>query len=136
MRESFLLPDLVTIAAERSPGAQALSYGNCTLDYAELAEAIQRFAGALAGLELERAGRVAIWLEKRFETVVASLGAPAAGGVFVPVNPLLKPEQVAYIARDCDVRVLVTSPERLSLLAPRIAECPALQHIVLTEAAA
>ena len=36
-------------------------------------------------------------------------GAAAAGGVFVPVNPLLKAEQVAYILRDCDVRVLVTS---------------------------
>ena len=42
---------------------------------------------------------------------------PAAGGVFVPVNPLLKAEQVAYILRDCNVRVLVTSPERLPLLA-------------------
>ena len=29
--------------------------------------------------------------------------------MFVPVNPLLKPDQVAYILRDCNVRVLVTS---------------------------
>ena len=56
--------------------------------------------------------------------MIASFGAPAAGGVFVPMNPLLKPEQVAFIARDCDVRVLVTSPERLALLAPVLAECP------------
>ena len=39
-------------------------------------------------------------------------GAAAAGGVFVPVNPLLKPEQVAYILSDCNVRVLVTSADR------------------------
>jgi di/tricarboxylate transporter len=32
-----------------------------------------------------------------FETVIASFGAPAAGGVFVPLNPLLKPEQVGFI---------------------------------------
>jgi acyl-CoA synthetase (AMP-forming)/AMP-acid ligase II len=37
-------------------------------------------------------------------------GAALAGAVFVPVNPLLKPEQVAYILADCNVRpVLVTS---------------------------
>jgi hypothetical protein len=36
--------------------------------------------------------------KQRFETVVASFGAPAAGGVFVPMNPLLKPEQVGFIA--------------------------------------
>ena len=46
-------------------------------------------------------------------------GAAAAGAVFVPVNPLLKAEQVAYILRDCNVRVLVTSPERLALLERR-----------------
>ena len=33
----------------------------------------------------------------------------AAGGVFVPVNPVLKPAQVAHILADCDVRVLVTT---------------------------
>ncbi len=76
------------------------------------------------GLGLQRGDRVGIYLEKRFETVIASFGAPAAGGVFVPMNPLLKPEQVAFIASDCDVRVLVTSPERLALLAPVLARLP------------
>ena len=41
----------------------------------------------------------------------------AAGGVLVPINPLLRPPQVGYILRDCDVRVLVTTSERLALLA-------------------
>jgi acyl-CoA ligase (AMP-forming) (exosortase A-associated) len=50
----------------------------------------------------------------------------------VPMNPLLKPEQVLYIARDCNVRILVTSPERLALLAPLLDQCPDLRHIVLT----
>ena len=48
---------------------------------------------------------------------IAAFGTAAAGGVFVPLNPLLKPDQVAYILRDCNVRVLVTSPERLAALA-------------------
>ncbi|MGS0758868.1 AMP-binding protein, partial [Roseateles sp. GG27B] len=57
---------------------------------------------------------------------------PAAGAVFVPLNPLLKAEQVAFIMRDCAVRVLVTSPERYALLSPQLAACPALRHVVLT----
>ena len=93
-------------------------------------------AAGLLTLGLPRAGRVGIYLEKRIETVVASFGAPAAGGVFVPMNPLLKPEQVAFIAQDCGVQVLVTSPERLALLAPVLAACPALRHVVLTDASA
>ena len=94
-------------------------------------ERVQRgFASGLMHLGLARGERVAIYLEKRFETVIASFGAPAAGGVFVPLNPLLKPEQVGFILRDCDVRVLVTSPERLALLAPMLTECPALRRVV------
>jgi acyl-CoA ligase (AMP-forming) (exosortase A-associated) len=58
------------------------------------------------------------------------LGATAAGGVFVPVNPLLKAEQVAYILRDCNVRILVTSADRLKLLLPVLPQCHDL-HTVL-----
>jgi acyl-CoA ligase (AMP-forming) (exosortase A-associated) len=136
MRVAFLLPDLVGTAAERAPGAFALTSGDSTLDYATLAEAVNRFACGVRSLGLARAGRVGIWLEKRAETVVASFGAPAAGGVMVPMNPLLKPEQVVYIARDCNVGVLVTSPERWSLLAPVLSTtdgaCPDLHHVVVT----
>jgi acyl-CoA ligase (AMP-forming) (exosortase A-associated) len=60
-------------------------------------------------------------------------GAAAAGAVYVPINPLLKPQQAAYIMRDCNVRVLITSPERLRTLAEALGECHDLRHIVLTE---
>ena len=136
MSESHLLHELITVAAARAPAATALVHGPSSLDYAGLAHAVRACAAGLAGLGLPRAGRVGIYLEKRFETVVASFGATAAGGVFVPMNPLLKPEQVGFIARDCDVRVLVTSPDRLALLAPVLADCPALRHVVVTEAPA
>ena len=133
MSESHLLHELITLAAARAPAAPALVHGASSLHYAGLAHAVRACAAGLAGLGLPRAGRVGIYLEKRFETVVASFGAPAAGGVFVPMNPLLKPEQVGFIARDCDVTVLVTSPDRLALLAPVLAACPALRHVVVTE---
>jgi acyl-CoA ligase (AMP-forming) (exosortase A-associated) len=133
MTESTLLHELITRAAERSPEARALTYGASSLDYAALQSQVAGFAAGLAGLGLARGERVGIYLEKRFETVAASFGAPAAGGVFVPMNPLLKPEQVTFIASDCNVRVLVTSPERLVQLMPVLGGCADLRHVVLTE---
>ena len=133
--EAHLLHELISRRAALSPEAAALTSGAHTWPYARLQGAVQGLAAGLVALGLPRTDRVGIWLEKRFETVVASFGAPAAGGVMVPMNPLLKPEQVHYIARDCNVRVLVTSPERLALLAPLLAECPDLRHVVLTEPA-
>jgi acyl-CoA ligase (AMP-forming) (exosortase A-associated) len=131
--EAHLLHELVRIAAARSPAAPALSHGQTTWSYEQLEQEIFAFTSGLVALGLKRAERVAVYLEKRFETVVASFGAAAAGGAFVPLNPLLKPEQVGYIVRDCDVRVLVTSPERLELLSETLAGCPGVRRVVLTQ---
>ena len=136
MPDSFLLPDLVANSAWSAPAAVALTSEKSSLTFSGLDTAIRQFASGLRVLGLQRADRVAIYLEKRLETVVASFGAPAAGGVFVPINPLLKPEQVGFILQDCNVRVLVTSPDRLPLLAGTLDQCPDLRHVVLTDAAA
>jgi acyl-CoA ligase (AMP-forming) (exosortase A-associated) len=131
--ESTLLHELPALTAARDPSASALSFHGQSLDYGEFDRIVHGFAAGAIGLGVARTDRVGIYLEKRFETVIASFGSAAAGAVFVPMNPLLKPEQVAFIARDCDVRVLVTSPERLGLLAPVLAHCPSVRHVVTTE---
>ena len=83
---------------------------------------------------MAREQRVAVFLDKRIETVAAIFGTSAAGAAFVPVNPLLRPAQVGHILRDCDVRVLVTSPERLALMRDELASCPTVEHVVLVGA--
>lgn len=132
--DSILLPDFIASSAARAPSAPALTYGGETLSYAQLNDAVAGFANGLLGVDVGRGERIAIYLEKRFEAVIASFGAGAAGAVFVPLNPLLKAEQVAYILRDCNVRVLVTSPERLALLAAVIPDCHDLRHVIVTGA--
>lgn len=131
--DAHLLHHLIARAAWRDGARTALVDGDRSMDYAVLQQGVEAFASGLMALGLRRGDRVGIYLDKRFETVIASFGIPAAGGVFVPMNPLLKPEQVAYIARDCDVRILVTSPQRMSLLATALAECPGLSTVVVTQ---
>jgi acyl-CoA ligase (AMP-forming) (exosortase A-associated) len=112
----------------------ALTFKNTTLSYAELWHRVCGVASGLARLGLEREERVAIFLDKRIETVAAIFATSAAGGAFVPINPLLRPHQVAYILGDCSVRVLVTSLERLDLLGDALNACPFLEHILLVDA--
>jgi acyl-CoA ligase (AMP-forming) (exosortase A-associated) len=130
--ESTLLSELIAVSAARRPEAIALTSAGVSLSYAALLAQVDGVAAGLVDAGLQRGERVAIYLDKRFETVAASFGAPAAGGVFVPLNPVLKPEQVGYVLRDCDVRVLITSPERLAVLEDVLAHCPALRCVVLT----
>ena len=129
--EASLLHDLVTIAAVRSPDAVALVGDSKATSYAALNARVSAFASGLLELGVHRSERVGIYLDKRPETVIAMFGTAAAGAVFVPLNPLLKPAQVAYILRDCNVRVLVTSQERRVLLDAELAACPDLRHVVV-----
>ena len=110
------LHELIAHAADRDPAAIAMVQGGTELGYGALQQAVSGFANGLLGLGVGRADRVAIYLEKRTEMVVGCFGAAAAGAVFVPLNPLLKPDQVAHVLRDSGARVLLTSPDRLALL--------------------
>jgi len=132
VNDSSLLSDLVRVAAHRQPDAIALTHGAQHVAYGALEALVRSVAHGLLALGLQRAERVAVYLDKRPEMVATCFGSAAAGTVFVPLNPLLKPDQVGYILRDCGVRLLVTSPDRLALLQPVLAACPQLQHVVVT----
>jgi acyl-CoA ligase (AMP-forming) (exosortase A-associated) len=132
---SDLIHEFIFRSARHTPAAEALVHGARRLDYAALATLVGQAGAAFLAADLGRGERVAVYLEKTVENVASMFGAAAAGGVFVPVNPLLKPEQVAYILADCNVRVLVTSADRLKLLGAALAVCPDLHTVIVTGAA-
>ena len=132
---AHLVQELVFDSANQFAEKEALAYRQSRISYAELAKDIDSAAQAMLASGLDRGERVAVYLEKRLETVTALFGATAAGGVFVPVNPLLKAEQVTYILRDCNVRILVTSPDRLKLLLPVLPQCHDLHTVMVVGSA-
>lgn len=129
-----LIHHLITESAARAPDAVAVSEERREYSYAQLAAEIADAANLYLHHGLKRGERVAVYLDKRLETVSALFGAAAAGAVFVPVNPLLKAEQVAHILRDCNVRILVTSSERLEVLREALSGCRDLRSVVLVHA--
>jgi len=130
---NHLIHDSLFETAANTPAAEALAYGDRRCSYAQLADGVRAVAALLLGAGLEPGARVAVYMEKRIENVAAMFGAAAAGCVFVPVNPLLKPEQVAYILADCNVRLLATTAERLAQLAPVLERCPDLRAVLLAD---
>jgi acyl-CoA ligase (AMP-forming) (exosortase A-associated) len=136
------LADLIRHAAQRTPEALAVVDSNADpasqaaqqTTYAELWQQTGQFAQALAMMGVIPGERVAVYLEKRLETVVACFGAAHAGALFVPANPILRAAQVSHILQDCAATVLITSATRLASLAAVLSGCPALRHIVLVDA--
>lgn len=126
-----LFHELPFSSAQTTPEAAALQYQDSILTYAGLLQNIEKNAAAFAACGIGVGQRVAVYLEKRLETVTAIYGASFCGAVFVPVNPLLKAEQVGHILRDCNVRLLVTSKERLAALREVLYACPDLRTILV-----
>jgi len=123
--------DLVREASSSHADRPALTWKNQAISYRELWTTTQSVAAGLEQQGVGRGERLAIYLDKRPETVVAMLAAARVGAVFVPVNPILKGPQVGHLLRDCDVTTLVTTPPRLAVLSDELGSCPALRTVVL-----
>lgn len=93
-----------------------------TLTYAELHNAVGQLASHLLAEGLVAGDRVATWLPKSREACLMPLAAARAGLIHVPINPLLKPAQIAHILADSGARALITQSSRLDMLAPD--DCP------------
>lgn len=129
-----VIHDMLFESAAARGSAPALKAKTQTLSFSEIESAVRAVAHGLAAVTgLQRHGRIAIYLGKQLETAIGILAASTAGGVFVPVNPVLKAEQVAHILADCDVEILLTSESRFLSLGSVLKDCPALHTVILTD---
>jgi acyl-CoA ligase (AMP-forming) (exosortase A-associated) len=128
--------DLAARAAHQWPERTALIYRTERLSYADLWSKVERAAAGLSRTGIARGERVGVWLDKRIETIIAFFGSTLAGGVFVPINPVLRSQQVVHILKDCNVRVLITTEDRLRSLDDALVHCRDLATVVLLDPAA
>ena len=95
------LPKILRQSAERYSGNTAVAMDARAITYAELESESNRFARSLMRHGVSRGDRVALWLPKSIEAVIAIYGIMKAGAAYVPVDPGAPAARMAYIARDC-----------------------------------
>jgi acyl-CoA ligase (AMP-forming) (exosortase A-associated) len=110
------LTALLKATADAWPDALVLAWRDQTLSALKLWQLSQHWAAQMQAAGIKPGDRVAIWLPKQFETVVAMWAAARAGAVFVPVNASLKSAQVHHILADSGAKLLVSSRDRLRQL--------------------
>jgi long-chain acyl-CoA synthetase len=84
----------------------ALRIGEAVVSYGELGHASARVAGLLGGRGVAVGDRVGIMLPNLTAFPAIYYGVLRAGGVVVPMNPLLKSREVAFYLGDSGARVL------------------------------
>jgi amino acid adenylation domain-containing protein len=112
MISRMVLPDFLVHNAERLGGNSALIMEDRVLTYAELEIAANRLAHSIIRHGVKRGDRVALWLPKSLEAIVAVWAVMKAGAAYVPVDPMAPPLRLATIARDCEIAGLVTTMAR------------------------
>ena len=106
------------------------------LTWAEYGDAVRHFAMALQHRGLGKGDFVAIMVANRPEHVIADTGAFHAAATGVSVYNTLAPEQIAYVAGNCQAKVVVVDdPETYERWNAVRDELPHLTTFVLVEGA-
>ncbi len=114
--QAVLLHDLIAHRAG-DDARDALVDGERTLRYGDFTRTVETYAAHLVALGVRRGDRVGILLPKSIEECAAIFAVSRAGGVFIPINPVLKVQQVAHILADSGAKALVTNAALLQRIA-------------------
>ena len=91
--------------------------GENHLSLVDLALNSRKAASKLASLGVTQGERIALLLRNDFCFFEATQGAALLGASTVPLNWHLTPDEIAYILRDCNARVLIV---HLDLFPPAV----------------
>jgi acyl-CoA ligase (AMP-forming) (exosortase A-associated) len=130
---NYLIHHMLQTNAERFPDKEALVDKAVRLTFADANRQVTAIANGLREAGIGRGDRVGIYLDTSVCLSLAIFAVSRAGAVFVPINGLLFPQQVAHIARDCQMTGLISTGAKLASLNAILAEVPSLRCLVATD---
>lgn len=107
--EPVLLHEWLCRTTLEHPEKIALVDSEGRYSYQQLNQESDRLALHLIDLGLEPQSRVVVFLDNCYEAVVSIYAILKAGGVFVLLNPALKPGKLAYILDNSDAAFVISS---------------------------
>ena len=126
----MLIGDLVTGNARRIPDRTALVFDDRRPTWGELELRTNRVANALMGLGVQPGDRVAYILNNSIELVELYFGIAKSGAISAGILPRSVGREIAYVAGDLGVKVLVVGPEAAQAVAEIQGQLKTVEHIV------
>jgi natural product biosynthesis luciferase-like monooxygenase protein len=106
---------------ERTPEAIAVTFHEQQLSFSELNDRANQLAHYLCGLGVGPELPVGICLDRSLDLMVGLLGTLKAGGAYLPLDPALPKERLAYMIEDARVSVVLTRERLIEKLPPHSA---------------
>ena len=102
-----------------------------TVSYRQLDETANRFAHLLRSRGIEAGGHFGLLMENNALYLQLVWGSQRSGAMMVPISTRLTAPEIAYILRDCDAKLLVTSTYFADRIEALRALCPECEFLVL-----
>ncbi|MEV0667907.1 amino acid adenylation domain-containing protein [Actinomadura luteofluorescens] len=102
--------------AGKRPDAPAVEFQGETITYAELDRRSSALARTLIDGGVVPGDRVALWLHKSIESVVAVHGVLKAGAAYVPIDPSAPYKRAGHIIAHCEAACVIAQDDRVEWL--------------------
>lgn len=102
------MPQLLDEQVAKTPDNIAVSCGECSITYRELADRSNRLAVRLQELGVGRDSIVGLVFYRSIEMVVAVWGVMKAGGAYLPIDPNNPPERAEHMITECGTNIVLT----------------------------
>jgi long-chain acyl-CoA synthetase len=104
-----------------------------TITWGELRERVDALAGGLAKLGLRRGDTLALMLSNRPEFHLCDLAGMMLGAAPFSIYNTYTPEQIQYLVKDAEARVLICEQQYLAGVLQARAELPDLDYVIVVD---
>jgi long-chain acyl-CoA synthetase len=126
---------IVSDAALRNPGGEALICGDCRMTWRDVVERSAQIAAGLQKTGLQRGDRVALLLGNRVEFVLAVFAAAQLGLVTVLLSTRQQTPEIAHVLNDCGA-VMIIHESGLADRLPGAGDIPGLKYRIAVDGSA
>ncbi|WP_027954963.1 long-chain fatty acid--CoA ligase [Halobacillus kuroshimensis] len=124
------LYDNLRMSAERYPTHEAIHYYGTGLSYGELKEQVDRLAGYLqVHLNVDKGDKVLLFMQNSPQFIIGYYAILRAGAVVVPINPMLKTNELEFYVKDGAINHALAGQELMDVIEPLL-ESTSLSSIV------
>jgi long-chain acyl-CoA synthetase len=125
------LYEILRLTAVKTPENVATAFQGAHLTYAQIKQQTDKLATAFVGLGVKQGDRIGIMLPNCPQYIITTFAILRLGAIVVNINPLYTPREVAVVAADSGMRLLIT----LDLLTPVVfatREQTPLEKVIIT----
>ena len=104
-----LLGDALLTSAKNDSAKTAVIVDGNSYSYADLSKSAMNLSNYLIDSGIKKGDRVAIYMDNSWHSVVSIYSVMLSGAVFLIINPQTKSDKLAYILKDAEAKVLITT---------------------------